>query len=717
MLVLAAFLSVAAAAAPSVTIGRATGPIHLDGRLDEPSWAAAPAVDDFVQYLPAPGGDAPGQTVVRFLQDDDTLYIAAVVSGADYGVRAHISPREDLFVDDQIGIYLDPFGDARTGVILYVNPYGVQQDIRYAYGQWTMSWSTVFRCEGRLTDDGYVIELAIPFRSLRAPPPSPAGQSWGVMVTRKVPALGTKYSFPPMVPRHPRLFEQAARLTGVQPPGRGTGTELLPVLATQVPSVRGPDGRLRVDPAAPLGAMLRPGLELRQGLGPALGLAATVNPDFSQVEGDVLEIDLNQRFAFYYREQRPFFLDGVDSFQDAADTLYTRSVVSPIGGLKLSGQAGRLGLGALSALDTAPSASVHERGTPGFSADAMADAWAATSFARARVDLADNGYVGFSAADKRALAAPGGRGAALPEGNFQLGAADLRLPLSPIWTLESYGAGSRAAGEGSVLAGGAGGLTLARTPPLGTGLLLDIDASSPGYRVETGFLTQSGLVDSGVELIHRAELGSSARIGLGGVELLSRRELDGDLQERAGLVAGLILGGNHEPTLGAGLRRTRQDGVEIPGWTVDGSYEALVSRRLSFVLAGSGARELDFATLSPVDVGRADLELTVRPTTRARADLFLARQWFTVEGAPTQGANRVYARWTHQLTREWGARLIASRTADGRSPPAAFGSAMVSYVLHPGTEAYLGGTWSAATEPFGVQQQTLFFKVSRLLRY
>lgn len=715
MLVLAALLPVAAAAAPTVTIGRATGPIHLDGRLDEPSWADAPAVDDFVQYQPAPGGPAPGRTVVRFLQDDDTLYVSAVVSGADYEVRAHISPREDLFVDDQIGLYLDPFGDARTGVILYVNPYGIQQDIRYAYGQWTMSWSTVFRCEGQLTDDGYVIELAIPFRSLRAPPPRAEGQTWGVMVTRKVPALGTKYAFPPMVPRHPRLFEQAARLVGVRPPGRGTGTELLPVLATQLPSVAAPGGGLQPDPAAGLSTRLRPGLELRQGIGPALGLAATVNPDFSQVEGDVLEIDLNQRFAFYYPEQRPFFLDGVDSFQDAADTLYTRSVVSPIGGLKLSGQAGRLGLGALSAIDTAPGASVHERGAPGFSAAELEDAWVATSFARARQDLADNGYIGFTAADKRALAAPGAT--ALPAADHQLGAADLRLPLSPLWTVDAYGAGSRTAGADATLSGGAGGLTLARTPPLGTGLLLDLDASSPGHRVETGFLTQSGLVDSGLEVLHRAELGSSRLIGLGGVEALSRRELDGDFQERAALIAGLIAGGNHEPTVAAGLRRTRQDGVEIPGWTVDATYEALVSRQLSFVLGGSGARELDFATLSPVDVGRADLELTLRPTTRARADLFLARQWFAVEGAPTRTATRVYARWTHQITREWGARLIASRTADGRSPPGAFGSVLVSYVLHPGTEAYLGGTWSAATEPLAVQQQTLFFKVSRLLRF
>ena len=97
------------------------------------------------------------------------------------------------------------------------------------------------------------------------------------------------------------------------------------------------------------------------GLTPDLGLGATVLPDFSQVEGDVQQVDLNQRFAFYSPEQRPFFLNGIDVFEDQNETLYTRSVVAPLYGVKLQGQAERLGLGVLQALDAQPGASVHER--------------------------------------------------------------------------------------------------------------------------------------------------------------------------------------------------------------------------------------------------------------------------------------------------------------------------------------------------------------------
>ena len=102
-----------------------------------------------------------------------------------------------------------------------------------------------------------------------------------------------------------------------------------------------------------------------------MGLAATLNPDFSQVEGDIRQIDLNQRFAFFYPERRPFFLDGIDSFRDPAKTLYTRSIVAPMGGVKVSGRTDRLNVGALAAVDRSPQASIHEDGTPGFDETAL----------------------------------------------------------------------------------------------------------------------------------------------------------------------------------------------------------------------------------------------------------------------------------------------------------------------------------------------------------
>ena len=120
----------------------------------------------------------------------------------------------------------------RAPYMFYVNALGVQQDIRWAYGDWFLSWNTVFRSEGHVTEDGFEVEIAIPFRSLRYPSVDGAGagpvQEWGVIVTRKIPAEGTKYSWPPMQPRHPRMFEQQGKRRACAPDPRVPGSNSFP---------------------------------------------------------------------------------------------------------------------------------------------------------------------------------------------------------------------------------------------------------------------------------------------------------------------------------------------------------------------------------------------------------------------------------------------------------------------------------------------------------
>lgn len=179
------------AAASPATVTSTEEPIVIDGRLDEESWARATPITDFEKFIPTDGGPPPGRTEVRFLQDDKNLYMGVRVSEADYDVRARISRREDVNADDQIGLYLDTFRDQRTGYMLYFNARGVQQDLRIGPGFASMAWDTVMRSKGTATDDGYTLEVAIPWRSIKYPRPE-SEQTWGIILTRKIPAKGAK---------------------------------------------------------------------------------------------------------------------------------------------------------------------------------------------------------------------------------------------------------------------------------------------------------------------------------------------------------------------------------------------------------------------------------------------------------------------------------------------------------------------------------------------
>ena len=203
--------------------------------------------------------------------------------------------------------------------------------------------------------------MAFPWRSLKYR--SDGDQIWGVIVTRVVPHLGAKYSFPQIEDRHPRVMTLAAPMVGLKPPKQGSGLEIIPGLTAGQAWPREDGSTNGLDPWY---EVLRPSLDLRYGLTPDIGLTATVNPDFSQVEADVPDVRVNPRFSFQFPETRPFFLDGFEYYQDTANSLYTRSINEPIYGVKLSGQEGPVAIGLLNTVDRSPLASFNANGTPGF---------------------------------------------------------------------------------------------------------------------------------------------------------------------------------------------------------------------------------------------------------------------------------------------------------------------------------------------------------------
>jgi len=717
LLLLLSLSAATAAPRPSADVATAPAPVSIDGVLDEPAWAAAAPVTEFLKFQPAVGGAAPGVTDVRFLQDERHLYVGIRVDDADYDIRARVSPREQINADDQIGLYLDTFGDERTGYIFYFNPLGVQQDIRFSNGSWSANWNTVMRTRGQVDADGrgYTLEIAIPFRSLRYPDDE-GPQDWGVLISRKIPSEGAKYSWPVRERGHPRVFSQAAALRGVEPAPAGAGLELIPVLALRQDAAR-PEADQPLDWSGldPWYEAVRPGLDVRLGLGPDTGLAATVNPDFSQIEGDQPQIDLNQRFAFYFPEQRPFFLDGNDAFEDQLSTLYTRSIVEPIYGVKLSSHEGPFTMGALQSIDRSPAASVHQDGTPGFSEDELADAWTMNAFGRLRVDAFDGGYVGASVADKRDL----DRGGAFSD----VASIDVDAPLGERLTARAAAAGSVAGdGDGDALAGHAGHLILERAGGVGWGWNVAAADTGPGYRNEMGFVTQSGRSDARGTANYTFEPEGAVDAVSPGGWLFGQVERDGDYLAGCGVSTNMIVGGVHRPSISAGLSDQVEGGVRQPGWEGTLSFSSDLSRVLNVSAYAGLRRVIDYELLLPALSTVAGASTTLRPTTRLRVDLSADQQWFTAESEPTETATALWGRGTLQFTRALGARVIGQTTLGSEvDEPAVNSSYLLTWLRNPGTEFYLGATqlFALGASPSGGPQltdQVLFAKASWLFR-
>ena len=695
-------VSVALAGNPAVT--DAAGEITVDGRLDEDDWQQAVPISDFLRYRPTKGGPPDGTTEVRFLQDERNLYVGITVSGASYTPRARISPREDINDDDQVGIYIDTYGEGRTGYIFYFNPLGIQQDIRYANGSWVPQWDTVYLSEGHATEDGYTIEIAFPFRSLRYPTADAgARQTWKVMITRKLPHEGTKYGYPQLQDSHPQMFLQAMPLENVRPAARGAGLWVQPVLALRHQMARDEDGALSWTGIEPVNESVRPGVDLRLGITPDIGAALTVNPDFSQVESDVRLVNLNQRFAFYYPEQRPFFLDGIDAFQDTQSTLYTRSVVSPLYGVKLSGQEGRLSIGALQSIDATPGASVHEEGAVGFSEDDLDGAVASNSFGRLRLDVFESGTAGLTVADKRVVGGTGGYNDVL--------AADVRVPFSDVWSTGASASASVIGDDANAARlGGAGSASLARSPNLGWGMNVSGAGSSADYRREMGFLNQTGLATGLAETWYR--LGSERRTWTPLASGYVQREIDGDRYGYVGHQQSANLG-VQSVYAGAGLDRREQDGASLDGWWFESGWYGQLSRLLTLRADASTNRELDFERLVPAQSTFVSGGGNIRPTHNTRFDLDVVQQWFTPEDLASERALRTFSRFTWQFTRPLGVRVNEQSTFTSTGEASHNASLLLTWLQTPGREAYLGGTWSF-DEDWGATDQTLFTKVTWL---
>jgi hypothetical protein len=332
--------------------------VSIDGRLDEAAWVDAPVLTGFTQYEPVEGIPASQRTEVRVLMADDAVLfgIRAYDTGGEE-IRATLSRRDGFGgSDDWVRVILDTFNDQRRAFVFQVNPLGVQADGIWVEGRGgrgePVDWSPDFlwASAGRVDDDGYTVEFEVPFKSLRFPDASM--QDWGLQVTRRVQRSGFSESWAPITSNEANRLAQAGSLRGLEDLDPGLFMELNPVMtASRLGSWNEASQGLVHDPTAS-----DFGMNLTYGLTSNLTLDGTYNPDFSQVEADAGQITVNERFALFLPEKRPFFLEGTDVFSMPERLVYTRSISNPVGAAKLSGKVGGTTVAYVGAVDQAGTA-------------------------------------------------------------------------------------------------------------------------------------------------------------------------------------------------------------------------------------------------------------------------------------------------------------------------------------------------------------------------
>jgi len=363
-------------------------PPLIDGSLDDEAWRQTPMpTGQWLSYNPLHGDNIPQQTTVWITYDADYMYFAFKCDDPEpKRIRTSVTRRDNAWPDDWVGLSLDALGTGQIAYHMMVNPSGVQMDmLQTVAGGEDQSVDWVWDSAGRLTDTGYAVELRLPLQSIRFR----GGENvkMGILFWRRVSRIGVSVSWPALEPGR-WVFEKHAAL--IFP-------DIQPRLPRQViPSTTYARSQSRDTPSAWGKADGNGdfGVTTKMGLSPTITLDATVNPDFSQVESDAFQVQVNQRYPVFFSEKRPFFMEGLGLFNLAGmgdgnmrAAVHTRKIVDPGWGVKVTGTSGPLTFGFLDASDHTP-LDIGDRG------EAVAGESKIFTVARATYGLKGSDYIG-----------------------------------------------------------------------------------------------------------------------------------------------------------------------------------------------------------------------------------------------------------------------------------------------------------------------------------
>ncbi|MFH1686627.1 MAG: carbohydrate binding family 9 domain-containing protein [bacterium] len=335
---------------PKMTVTQASKAVRIDGDLEDPAWNGAEMISHFVERSPGDNTQPEVATKTYVTYDDDKLYVAFVCLDDPRSLRSTMCQRDQFTSDDAVIVLIDTYGEAAWAYEFLVNPLGVQKDRLWSsVGGEDPGFDLIWESAAKVTDSGYQVELAVPFESLRFP--NRDRQSWRVDFWRNRPRESMhQYSWA-AYDRNEQCWPcQWGTLEGIADVRPGRGLEILPTfVANQAGALSdASDPLARIDNGDVYGAV---SLGAKYALATDATIEAAYNPDFSQIEADAAQVDVNTTIALIYPERRPFFQEGADVFRTLFNSFYTRTVNDPEYAVKLISRKQGYTLGFMSARD------------------------------------------------------------------------------------------------------------------------------------------------------------------------------------------------------------------------------------------------------------------------------------------------------------------------------------------------------------------------------
>jgi hypothetical protein len=756
--------------------------VQVDGVLNEPAWTRAARLTGFSRFQPTDGEPATDSTEVMVWYSPTAIHFGVRAFAPAGTVNATLADRDRISGDDHVTLLLSTFDDTRQALAFAVNPLGVQMDgtlvetgnlstggLNNSGGAAAregidLSADFVFQSKGRVTPEGYEVEIRIPFKSLRYQPADV--QRWGINVLRRVTRLGAEDSWAPARRGRASFLAQGGRLTGLTDLRRGLVLDLTPVV-TQRSEGRPVSG-------APGTAwdyrVRRPevGGNVRWGVTNNLTLNGTVRPDFSQVEADAAQVQFDPRSALFFAERRPFFLDGIEQFTVPNQIIYTRRIVQPSAAVKLTGKVAGTDVAVLSALDDPGLPRSAPGSTPLF------------NIVRVQRDLGTQSRVGVVVTDREA---DGG-------GYNRVAGVDTRVVFGKVYAVQAQVVGSTTRADGATLPGATDDT---RSGPLWQALL-QRNGRRFGFRYSTSgihpdFVAGAGFISRGniarASASHRVTFFNapgSRVLSYGGDVLLDgtwkyrdftagrealekKLHVNGNAQLRGGWSVGssvLIEEFRYDPDLYANyyipqLRGGVMDTVPYVGTPALPNLDYAITlntpqfKKFSGNLFAIWGQDENFYEWASSDILFLTLNTTTRPTDRLRIDAAYQIQRFArVQDGSVVGQRQIpRLKVEYQIARPVFVRFVGQYIAaqqdslrdEGRTQAPIFfrtpggyvraaasrsntfrGDVLFSYQPNPGT-VFFAGYGSSAAEPdplrFGQLRRTtdgFFLKWSYLFR-
>jgi len=399
-------------------------------------------------------------------------------------LRARMLRRELIDDDDQVGMLLDTFHDHRHAYYFYVNPYGIQQD-----GLWSEtqgpdnSFDTVWHTYTKITSNGFMVILEVPFKSLRFRQESSA--SWGVILVRVIPRNGEHSFFPVNTNRVQGTLTQEGTINGFQEISPGRNLQFIPY--TSLGAFRALDER---DPAGDrfTGKHLQPkaGLDSKVVIKDSMVLDATINPDFGQIESDDPQVTVNQRFEVFFPEKRPFFQENSNFFQTPLNLVFTRRIIDPLYGVRLTGKMGPWAIGTLMTNDRAPGKSV-------ISTDPLSGQNAYFGVLRVNREVGKNSSIGVIYTDRELHTSPNSfcTSVRCEVGFNRVGGIDTQIKINKNWQMNAQAVTSETKFSDGTHRAGPAYVVYAERSSRGLEFNTMYRDVAPGFDAETGFINRT----------------------------------------------------------------------------------------------------------------------------------------------------------------------------------------------------------------------------------